>query len=819
MTPKLRGTRGPLSASAAPGRQSTRIAAQMATAQQAAEQAPSDIPVTQPVIAATAPQDSSMPPPSSRGGRGRPGGRGEQYARRGTRRPAQAPSMAPSIQSGQTGTVDYHSTQSDAREPFTPQRVQPAILDHYSNVEPTQLTPRTRDAAANLMNKFVDRLFSASKDLMSHLALEGDQRDEAWKEELLVHKDIFNRHYKIYNMNADIFIDIDAVSASTNAVMTPLWPRMTKAVATANLVNLLGDIEDLEAHPIMVLNRLPLLQRIDDNFPISFVPGGKQGMDSWALDQDTMDQAFAIRTQRYIETLRGVQKAGTIRLFSRVFLDIDVDNMTDDMLGQYVESAPLKHFHGFNVNDAEAQKYRDTIAGFRAMLLELDSNAIISTLEEEYPFQPFLDSLKDWVKTFEASIQGPPYQDPIFNGDGTSAADAQLQQEMQGATPGRFTIAMVERIRHHMAAEKSAHQALDNGNFAPIASSHAASISLADSDRDALQRSGGQRAHELSQAAIRHDGPTYGAAAAAAADAARQGRKRGRKSATDEDAATKRARTAADASAMPPPARQNPGGAILASSVPGDRIDPVALSRRSQLISKANRKPAQPKQRKPWTAHDTQQLIAAVNTYKAKWSTIERAIKEGHIEFNVPERDQQGLRDKARLTKVDMLKTDAPLPPGFDLVVLGRKEKDMVIAVGRNPERREEDTDAEGTVHNNYHNPEALMGDNIEAMVPQDDDPEATAEAAEAARENANFQALQNAPMQPEPHMGGGAPTAPMMAPEEEAIPAVPSESLGEGESQADALGYGLPGSEGSADATVDEDVSEAGPSDAAGTA
>ncbi|ROV87078.1 hypothetical protein VSDG_10002 [Cytospora chrysosperma] len=818
MTPKLRGTRGPLSASAAPGRQSTRIAAQMATAQQAAEHGPSDIPVSQPAIAATAPQDSSMPPPSSRGGRGRPGGRGEQYARRGTRRPAQAPSMAPSIQSGQTGTVDYHSTQSDAREPFTPQRVQAAILDHYSNVEATQLTPRTRDAAANLMNKFVDRLFSASKDLMSHLALEGDERDEAWKEELLVHKDIFNRHYKIYNMNADIFIDIDAVSASTNAVMTPLWPRMTKAVATANLVNLLGDIEDLEAHPIMVLNRLPLLQRIDDNFPISFVPGGKQGMDSWALDQDTMDQAFAIRTQRYIETLRGVQKAGPIRLFSRVFLDIDVDNMTDDMLGQYVESAPLKDFHGFNVNDAEAQRYRDTIAGFRAMLLELDSNAIISTLEEEYPFQPFLDSLKDWVKAFEASIQGPPYQDPIFNGDGTSAADAQLQQEMQGATPARFNIAMVERIRHHMATENSSHQALDNGNFAPIASSHAASISLADSDRDALQRSGGQRAHELSQAAIRHDGPTYGAGASAA-DAARQGRKRGRKSATDEDAATKRARTAADSSAMPPPARQNPGGAILSSSVPGDRIDPVALSRRSQLISKANRKPAQPKQRKPWTAHDTQQLIAAVNTYKAKWSTIERAIKEGHIEFNVPERDQQGLRDKARLTKVDMLKTDAPLPPGFDLVVLGRKEKDMVIAVGRNPERREEDTDAEGIVHNNFHNPEALMGDNIEAMAPQDNDPAATAEAAEAARENANFQALQNAPMQPEPHMGGGAPTAPMMAPEEEAIPAVPSESLGEGGSQADALGYGLPGSEGSADATVDEDISEAGPSDAAGTA
>ncbi|KUI57065.1 hypothetical protein VP1G_04332 [Cytospora mali] len=703
----------------------------MEAAQHAAEQAAVDITTTQPVISADdPPQDSSMPPPSSRGGRGRPRG----------------------------------------RDPFTPQRVDPTTAYPYSSVEASQLTPRTQDAKANLMNKFVDGLYSASKALSSHLALEDDHSDETWKDELEAHKDVFYAHYKIYNANADVFIDIDAVSARTNSEQSPLWPRMTKAVATANLVNLLSDIEDLEAHPIMVLNRLPLLQRIDDNFPVSFLPGGKRGLESWVFGQDTMDQAFAIRTQRYIETLRGVQKAGTIRLFARVFLDIDVDNMTDDMLGEFVEGAPLKDFYGFDINDAQAQKYRDVIAGFRGMLLEMDSNAIISTLEEEYPFQPFLDGLKDWVKTFEASIQGPDSQALAFNGDGASAADAQLQQE---ATQGR----------------------------------------------DVLQRSGGQRARDLSQAAIYgQNGSTY---AAAVADAVRQGRKRGRKSVADEDAATKRARTAADSSAMPPPARRNPGGDLIPSSSmssAGDRIDPVALSRQSQLISKANRKPAQPKQRKPWTAHDTRQLIEAVNTYKAKWSTIERAIKENHIQFNVPERDQQGLRDKARLTKVDMLKTDAPLPPGFDLVVLGRKEKEMVIAVGRNPDRKEEDNDPDNeTVHNNIYTQEAPISDNIEASGPHDD-PDAAAKAAEEARVNADFHALHNASLQPEPHMGGGAPTAPMMAPEENTIPAAPSEHLGEVEAQ-DALGHGLPVSEGSADATVDEELSEAGPSDVAGTA
>lgn len=146
------------------------------------------------------------------------------------------------------------------------------------------------------------------------------------------------------------------------------------------------------------------------------------------------------------------------------------------------------------------------------------------------------------------------------------------------------------------------------------------------------------------------DGSLY-AASAAEQSGRGAGRKRSRKNASDGPNA-KRTR-AADADAMPPP----PPPAALGDLPPGPvAFDPVALSRQSQLISKANRRPAVPKQRKPWTAHDTQQLVRAVDVYKAKWSTIEKAIREGHIPFDVPERDQQGLRDKARLIKVDILK-------------------------------------------------------------------------------------------------------------------------------------------------------------------
>lgn len=125
--------------------------------------------------------------------------------------------------------------------------------------------------------------------------------------------------------------------------------------------------------------------------------------------------------------------------------------------------------------------------------------------------------------------------------------------------------------------------------------------------------------------------------------------------------APKRARPIAPMAPPPRPA-QNPGPRPMPTSSmpgppssPGD-IDVVALTQQSKLVSLANRKSKQPKARRPWTARDTQTLIHAVNTYKAKWSTIERQIREGHLPFDVAERDQQGLRDKARLVKVDLMK-------------------------------------------------------------------------------------------------------------------------------------------------------------------
>jgi hypothetical protein len=44
-----------------------------------------------------------------------------------------------------------------------------------------------------------------------------------------------------------------------------------------------------------------------------------------------------------------------------------------------------------------------------------------------------------------------------------------------------------------------------------------------------------------------------------------------------------------------------------------------------------------------------------VDVYKAKWSEIARQVAVGVLPFEHP-RDQQALRDKARLLKQDLLK-------------------------------------------------------------------------------------------------------------------------------------------------------------------
>ncbi|KAG5915220.1 hypothetical protein E4U61_004811 [Claviceps capensis] len=102
--------------------------------------------------------------------------------------------------------------------------------------------------------------------------------------------------------------------------------------------------------------------------------------------------------------------------------------------------------------------------------------------------------------------------------------------------------------------------------------------------------------------------------------------------------------------------------------------------------------PATTRQRNPWSDDDSTLLVKLIALERAKWSVIDR--KHGH-RFEIP-RNQQAYRDRARNMKVDFLLADAVLPPGFDLVGLGKKEEIKVVAGRRNPHRKEDDRDENG---------------------------------------------------------------------------------------------------------------------------
>lgn len=91
--------------------------------------------------------------------------------------------------------------------------------------------------------------------------------------------------------------------------------------------------------------------------------------------------------------------------------------------------------------------------------------------------------------------------------------------------------------------------------------------------------------------------------------------------------------------------------------LPGTQDEPdlEAISQRSKEVTAAARKVKEPQSRQAWLREDVNQLIRAIHTYQCKWSTIEKEIKNGTIAFQRP-RDQQALRDKARLLKQDILK-------------------------------------------------------------------------------------------------------------------------------------------------------------------
>ncbi|TGJ87867.1 hypothetical protein E0Z10_g944 [Xylaria hypoxylon] len=98
--------------------------------------------------------------------------------------------------------------------------------------------------------------------------------------------------------------------------------------------------------------------------------------------------------------------------------------------------------------------------------------------------------------------------------------------------------------------------------------------------------------------------------------------------------------------------------------------------------------------RERWSDVDTDHLLDLIanQSLSCSWSKMQA---EGGFQTY---RNQQAIRDKARNLKKGYLCADAILPIGFDFVRLSKKERNDVIASGRNPDRMEDDIDEHGRV-------------------------------------------------------------------------------------------------------------------------
>ncbi|WQF83182.1 hypothetical protein CDEST_08196 [Colletotrichum destructivum] len=179
----------------------------------------------------------------------------------------------------------------------------------------------------------------------------------------------------------------------------------------------------------------------------------------------------------------------------------------------------------------------------------------------------------------------------------------------------------------------------------------------------------------------------------------------------------------------PPPSSSSPrqadsippsGSAPLPSSSSSSRSSLPSSTNSSgpsfRELSEMNRRAASrgPQQRVPWSDNDTRRLIRLIEYHNCLWALIAKRQFHEHrgsdpgpevledCVFDHP-RDQQAIRDKARNLKVDLLKADLPLYPGFDGIALGKKERQALISRGKNPDRTEADVDADGNpLHTEY---------------------------------------------------------------------------------------------------------------------
>jgi hypothetical protein len=532
-----------------------------------------------------------------------------------------------------------------------------------------------------MMKRVLPKLKDASEALAAHVLALPDRDRDIWDEERKLLRDLFrtNRGYYMPGTGGTI-VNVDWVLQNIGAHRDePLYSVATQIVSMSNIAFLLDEMSYTDP-----AERLTILQIVDDTFREDCIPEfpekciTKNDSGNFILSSERiLMQVLEYRIQRMFLSLEKLQEDGCVydprETLKDIFLSHDVtieqiEQIAAEQSRNPQDSQTLLSKDIPGINLAPGSWERD-LANGRAKLLCKDMvdlahlngdewQAKWSAMREAYSwdsfavgFRQFLeDAFEETKLLLDAGFQASQASEARMESQIQSQLEAEVLRDEGNAYNALQAVAGLEQ--HRMAAggglsnqDILAHQ-IQSSAYPPASSVPYPNFGA------------------YSDPLVPPNGALY---AQSAAQATAGGRKRRAPSGGDAAPAPakkprgRRKQDAAPSSSAAPPSAQSgiPAGESQyppppSSAAFGD-TDFEAVSQRSREISAANRKAREPQVRSAWVRNDVKQLVKAVDVYKCKWSTIEKEIKAGTIVFEIP-RDQQALRDKARLLKQDFLK-------------------------------------------------------------------------------------------------------------------------------------------------------------------
>jgi hypothetical protein len=562
-------------------------------------------------------------------------------------------------------------------------------------------TPAKKKARANLISRNLPRLFTAAEDLFNALGSPQEEL-EAWEDERTFYKKLLDVVRSSFVASASDLVVVPSFVTEAMGVdqNSPLFYKALRIVTATNLATLLNDITPVNAQSL-----LPLLQVLDKAFFECFVADIPITAENQIYEQ-ILEQAIMIRTQLSIQTLKKLRTDSPVSFSPHAELakiwcegepSVDAIKL---FLANNPDAVQIRPIEPDTPSAARADEWDRASTRFRALCGLVPGDVIngynldLTQLEEEFSLDGFIASLRAWTNQTFARIKRQLLESEAAPSDADSQIRSQLETEslMHGynreasryvpfpsyyqpwrkLVPNSFPFPSpitydMNALRMMKQLESNATPNYSNPQLAassynppprvPYPPDFTTGFDYSDPSQHGFQSSGALYAASAAQIAAgkkRKDGaPADDGAPGSSAPPAKKPRARRNRNiapVADMTALVSEPSNAAIPSETAPTESQYPP--LLG---PQDEPDFEALTKKSREVSAANRKAKEPQVRSPWVQKDVRLLVKAVDTYRCKWSQIEKAIKEGIIPFERP-RDQQALRDKARLLKQDLLK-------------------------------------------------------------------------------------------------------------------------------------------------------------------